>query len=82
MGFTVCVFGMLQKVLDGLRHLAQIMGGFEALYNVSVAIDKELGEVPLDLTALLIFWVGLAQDSIKNWCDLVAHIEARESLLS
>lgn len=76
------MFGVLQKVLYGLCHLTEVVRGFEALYYFAIAVNEELGKVPLDLTALLILWIDFAQHSIKNGCDLVAHIEARESLLA
>ncbi len=76
------MFGVLQKVLYGLCHLTEVARGFEALYYFAIAVNEELGKVPLDLTALLILWIDFAQHSIKNGCYLVAHIEARESLLA
>lgn len=51
----------LEQFLHGRLHDGRdVGGGLEALNDVALAVDEELGEVPLDVRLLLPFRVGLA----------------------
>ena len=60
------VCNTLQSGFDGGADFIHGHGGLKAGDNVALAVDEELGEVPLDVTVVLIVLVHLLDDAVQN----------------
>ena len=66
----------LQQRADALRYQANVGRGLEARGHVTLTVDDELREVPLDLRVVLVVGVKLRQDLP----ELVGHLALAEAL--
>ena len=57
------------------------MGRLETSNDIAIAVDEELGEVPLDVGSLAPTWVHLVEHLFETWSQLVVGIKALEALL-
>ena len=71
----------LEKLFDLLFDVFDIVGGFEASHDVSLPINEEFGEVPLDIVALTPIGRGLVEHAFENGRELVVGIKAGEAFL-
>ena len=67
--------------LNGGIDISHFVRGFVALHDTTVTRYQELGEVPLDVTLLVIVGILLAQHLIHELAPLVVEVKAAEALL-
>ena len=79
-GFFLCPVS-LEKLFDLLFDVFDIVGGFEASHDVSLPINEEFGEVPLDIVALTPIGAWPCRTCLENGRELVVGIKAGEAFL-
>ena len=55
--------------------------GLEAGNNLSLLVDQEFSEVPLDIRLLLVVRVSLAEHIFQDWSNGVVHVPAGKAFL-
>ena len=72
----------LQECLHGLLDVLDLLSRLEACHYLTLLVDQELGEVPLDLCALLVIGISLRQHLVENGIERMGLIPASEALLA
>ena len=72
---------LLQQFFDSLVDVLDLFCRFEACYNLTLLVDKELSEVPLDIGLLLVVGVGLREHVIQDMGNRVFHIPSSKTFL-
>ena len=72
---------MLQQCLNLLGNILDALCGLETGYNLSLLVDQELGEVPLDGGFLLVVGIFFRQHILKNRRNGVVHIPSGKAFL-
>ena len=70
-----------QQFFDGWSEHLLRSCRFETLHDAALTIDKELGEVTLDVWLLSIGRIGLGEHIVQNLCQRMFGVEARKTLL-
>ena len=78
--FQLLSFLCLEPFLDGLGDDVETRGRLEASHNLSLLVDEELGEVPLDVWAFLVVRVSLAEHLVEHRVERMALVPAGEAL--
>ena len=61
---------------------SKFCGRLEAGYNLTLLVNEELGEVPLDIGTLLVVRISLAQHLVENRVERVALVPTSKALHS
>lgn len=61
------LFLYLQKLIYRLLNLCHVGSRLEAGNNIALAVDKELCEIPLNITLLVVVGICLVKLSIENF---------------
>ena len=78
----VCFWdSLLQQFFNLSLDVLQFLSCFEASHDLSLLVDEELGEVPLDVGLLLVVGVRLGKHILEQGSNGVVHIPSCETLL-
>ena len=64
--YARCRQSLFQQFLNLLFDVSDLLSGFEAGDNLALLVDEELGEVPLDVSLLLVVRVCLRQHFVQQ----------------
>ena len=70
----------VQPLFDSLSDDIEACGRLEAGYNLTLLVNEELGEVPLDIGTLLVVRISLAQHLVENRVERVALVPTSKAL--
>ena len=70
----------VQPLFDSLSDDIETCGRLEASYNLTLLVNEELGEVPLDIGTLLVVRISLAQHLVENRVERVALVPTSKAL--
>ena len=73
--------GLFQQLLNLLGNVLNVLCGLETGYHLSLLVDEELGEVPLDGGFLLIVGILFRQHLFENRRKLMIHVPSGEAFL-
>ena len=71
----------MQQLLDLCCNVLNLFCGLETGDDLSLFVDEELGEVPLDVWLLLVVGVCLSQHIVEDVSDGVLHIPSCKTFL-
>ena len=71
----------VEELLDVLGDVGYLFGRLIALDDLPLLVDEELGEVPLDVGALLVVGVSLREHLVEDGVDRVGLIPTGEAFL-
>ena len=72
----------LEKHRDGSLNLVKRAGRLKTGHNLTVTVDQELGEVPLNVRGFSPARVVLVEHLLQNRSELVVGVKALETLLA
>ena len=70
----------VQPLFDCLSDDIEACGRLEASYNLTLLVNEELGEVPLDISTLLVVRISLAQHLVENRVERMTLVPTSKAL--
>ena len=77
-----CYVQLFYEMFDFVFYYAYVVGWFEALHDIAVAVDEEFCEVPFYVVVLGVVGVDFRKVFDENLANLVVRVETFESLLA